>query len=680
MRDNSETNKQKASFKINDFAIELRKLIMPENHLWVNSGYTTVHPLWNQVTGIQGFFSPPYALPDFSLLANYRVNGLTVMDNGNRGKGDVGLLYGGGTWYPDRIVRKGTYHHIKDKKLISFSVVSELIPCSQQNGFLLKINITNRCHKNLIIEIIPLIDPGSPYYLSLDRWQYSLARLKGEKANKINDTTFGNSQLKIHLSLHHTQFKVQPGATQTAYLTVLASNPESQSDQIKSPVKLEQLAVQNWKSKLHKYSSCVPVLDSTIPGLKEYYQRCLVSGLVCIWENPAFQNNPHVATSGMDGGALCSYLWDIGGYAPNMLIHMLKEQIIPIIKQFLSINLSKYYAFTPDGKGTGVRYSYSPWSLIKLVWSAFCHLEPELNLYQQIRDFFLAEEQNYTSQNELFDYGTQENLLEMRSTGWEHFVASPNAERAWCYQRLAELGSYFKETDHTINSWKKMGQKIIEAIENRLWAEKEKWFYCLYPDHHRELIYSIQAFDTAGICSDHISNGLFSHLNDKEFLGSHGVHSISPQDDIHFELNDPDWSGGGAYSGESPQLVQKLFQNNRPELAIKILKRLFWMGCHLPYIPQEHFADKPGSPSYKRANVIAGLAGAEAIIYGLFGLELDLDGTIWMNPHPIPGATIKLENYQMKNRNLSFELQENSIIIRENEKTIYCGEPAKIKI
>lgn len=44
----------------------------------------------------------------------------------------------------------------------------------------------------------------------------------------------------------------------------------------------------------------------------------------------------------------------------------------------------------------------------------------------------------------------------------------------------------------------------------------------------------------------------------------------------------------------------------------QMLRRHFRPGTMTPYIPQEHFCDKPVTLDNKRANIISGRAGPEA--------------------------------------------------------------------
>ena len=46
--------------------------------------------------------------------------------------------------------------------------------------------------------------------------------------------------------------------------------------------------------------------------------------------------------------------------------------------------------------------------------------------------------------------------------------------------------------------------------------------------------------------------------------------------------------------------------------AWDVLRRRFRPGTMTPYIPQEHFCDKPVTLADKRANIISGSAGPEA--------------------------------------------------------------------
>jgi hypothetical protein len=135
-----------------------------EEHIWVNSGFSTVSPKKNTVTGVRGFLSPPFAATDFFFKLNFVVNDHLVPDAGSFGKGDCGLLYSGGTWQPDRIIRNGTYHYITGAGLISIYVTTELIPLYGDAGFLLKYTIKNRDVKSITVKMMPEVNAGKPGY------------------------------------------------------------------------------------------------------------------------------------------------------------------------------------------------------------------------------------------------------------------------------------------------------------------------------------------------------------------------------------------------------------------------------------------------------------------------------------------------------------------------------------
>jgi hypothetical protein len=669
-------------FELSDFALSLAKITAVSHHIFVNSGYTTVQPRSNTVMGVNEFHAPPFAVPEFGMLVGLEVNGHFVKDTASRGKGDVGLLYSGGIWLPHQIERHGTYHHFVKGQLISLGVTSKLVPTINRAGFVLQIELTNRGDAPVKIEVQPQIQPGIPRMIPLDQWLFSTPKLTGETAVSLTPDTWQNNEVKLHLLEENKTLCIEAGDTAVAAIAVAATQPD---ELMQPPDHLSEWideAVNAWQNRLNAYLKNVPSLTSNIPGLRDYYYRSLVSGLVCIWENPAFLLNPHVSTSGMDGGSACSYLWDIGGYAPNMLSLMLGEAILPIARQFKQIDLQKFYAFTPSGDGIGVRYAYSPWSFTKLVTTIAAHLGVPDDLYQALKTLLLEEEKQADRETLLVDYGTQHNLLEMRGAGYEHIVASPNAERAWSLRQLAELAKLVDDTNAPITEWRVRAEQIIESIRTELWDEERGWFKAKYPNGHEAFVYSVQIFDAfrAGACKPEMAEQLLSHLREGAFLGEYGVHSISQEDTTHFELNDPDWSGGGAYSGEGPQLAMALFEQKRPFLATNVLQRHFWMGQHLPYFPQEHDADKPFAPPHKRANIIAGLTGAEAILHGLVGFQPQLNGTLWLEPQLVADGKIRISGYGFRNHVFTVELSQSEMMVWQNGRLVYRGNHKKVQL
>ncbi|MFD7155110.1 hypothetical protein ACFV9C_10940 [Kribbella sp. NPDC059898] len=635
-------------YALDDFAFDLRRAAPPDQ-IWVHSGSTTVTPLPNTVCGVGGWFAPPLAAPDSHLTFTFEVDGHPILDAARPGAGNRGLLPAGGTWYPDRVVRRGSYHHYSDGHLTSFTVRSTLTPNHPTPGYTLTLDFTNRSPNAHTLTIHPTPSPTAPHHVPLNTWGWVPPTPTPTTTAKASTLPFQHSSSRETL---------QPHGQATFVLTVGHSGSRRADDV------LERL----------------PVLTSDIPGLAQYYRRSLASGLVCIWDNPGFVTQPFIATSGLDGGALCAYAWDTGGYAPNLLSLMLGDSIVDIIESFLDADLTDSYAIAPDGTGLGVAYAYSGWSLVALARAASAHQQLDPTLVRRLYDAIAAQDKHFQPVGALRDYGDQSNLLEMRSSGWEHVVASPNAERAWTLDTLAELSDL---TGAALPSTLRAdAQEIRDEVITQLWDPEAGWFRSRYPDGHTELTYSIQAFDALNACPPDVAAALLTHLRPGAFLGEYGVSSVSAEDHLHYETADIDWSGAGAYTGEAPQLALTLWQRGEHDRAWDVLRRLFWMGEHYPYFPQDHYCDKPAAPaSGRRINIIAGLTGSEAILHGLLGIRPQPDGSLIIQPSSISAGTVELTNYTHRGHQVEITLttERTTITVNGHEVppgTVVPGRPS----
>jgi hypothetical protein len=169
-------------------------------------------------------------------------------------------------------------------------------------------------------------------------------------------------------------------------------------------------------------------------------------------------------------------------------------------------------------------------------------------------------------------------------------------------------------------------------------------------------------------------------LVENKFLFSYGVSSISKADSLHYEETDTDWGGGGAYTGDVAQLALDLYREHFPAKAWDVLKRQFWLGELWPYFPQEHFCDRPASPVFKRANIIAGITGAEAILYGLIGLDPRLDGSLWINPQSALEDKIEIKGYGFRKHFIDVVVAASFCKITLDGKLVYQGKPKLLKI
>ncbi|MBB3128502.1 hypothetical protein FHS19_003156 [Paenibacillus rhizosphaerae] len=663
-------------FQLNDFTFDLRASLAPPNHIWVASGYSTVAPLPNTVAGVKGLFSPPFAARDVQLLLNIEADGHTVSDTGNLGKGDCGLLYAGAEWRPDRIARRGTYHYFHEGRLISLFVQSRLVPLADRAGFLLAVRIANRTERSIEVLVKPQLTSGRLCLQPLDDWDYGHPA-PGEPAQPISDDVWENEDVRMSL-LHDASMPsyLAPGEDVERCMAVVLTRSGEESDNTESLAVWEKRTEVRWQDRIDHMCASLPKLESDIPGLEDYYRRSLVSGLICLWEHPDFAMQPFPVVSGIEGAGICCYPWDTGGYAGRLLAMMIgSESMMELAQLMANSGIERHSRFSPSGIGKDVPYSYSLWSFFNLIWSNMEQHGEGQQMYDVMRSLLLCDEDRLPAWGVLLDYGKQHNLLEMRSAAHEHVVSSPNAERAWCYDRLADLAERLGRGE--AERWRDKAEQIRRAIREQLWDEEAGWFVCRYPDGHVERVYTIQAYDTLrmGACTEPMKSALLSHVREGAFLAPYGVSSISEEDTIHYELNDPDWSGGGCYTGEATMLAQTLWEIGEAELAWDVLKRLFWMGRHLPYFPQEHYCDRPAVPSHKRANVIAGLSGAEAILFGMAGLKPGADGKLTVLPHPPHEGKVSVEGYLFRGRSIDIHMEPGYSRIVCDGVVIYEGAP-----
>lgn len=81
------------------------------------------------------------------------------------------------------------------------------------------------------------------------------------------------------------------------------------------------------------------------------------------------------------------------------------------------------------------------------------------------------------------------------------------------------------------------------------------------------------------------------------------------------------------------------------------------MGKQLLYYPQEHSCDVPKVPENKRANIISGVTGLQALLFGMAGINPMLDGSIEINPHPLEEGSVEINGFIFRNRRIDLKFQ-----------------------
>jgi len=418
----------------------------------------------------------------------------------------------------------------------------------------------------------------------------------------------------------------------------------------------------------------LPHFESDNKDLQAFYYRSLVHYITNKWEIPEVVLHPYYSTGGSRGGCFGDYLWD---YSTGWEIHpMFDPQANRAhILHFLSLDLTRCFAFNPlDGKMFGPCYPVNHEKILGLIRFHVLitgdaeFLSEKVN-GMEVWKHALKYAMIHDTGNDtiLTDYGVGgEHHLELRR-GIPYCGIMPdlNGRRVLNYYWAADIAEM---AGHPQPELRKRADALKKLVNDTLWDNQKKW-YAFIHDGKRDFRYTVQMFKLINnpVLDEEKTLGLLSHLNDGEFYSDYGLHSMSKQD-IAYDQIDIDNGGGGGCTIFAPAVAERLYKDGRPEIASEMLRRVLWWGGRVPYWGDSFVAnyidyrhDTPLQCS------LGGVIGAQAIIFGMFGVDAKACGTITVNPHlPSFCETISLKGLKLHGKTIDITVKEKGYEIALN--------------
>jgi hypothetical protein len=382
---------------------------------------------------------------------------------------------------------------------------------------------------------------------------------------------------------------------------------------------------------------------------------------------------------------VCAYLWDAMYLSRVLPLMADRDAIRAMLMQYVAMRPEDHFAFEPfTGQGFGPCYALNAYSLARLFrdyvayhqdWSVFAPAVGGQSLLDRLEQ--LSRIGARSPHEPLLDYGDTTHLLEMRTAGYEHVVPSPNAERIWILRLLADVRDHLRLAG--AEALRAEASAIQSALVSHLWDAGEGWFRCLDSRGRPATVFSVQILTLLGLelLAPEMAARVASHVCEGEFLGSHGLHSVSLADRLHYESGDVDWGGGGTYVGQPSLLIGDLYRMGEWQRAEEVLRRLMWWAEIFPYFPQSIRADRAGYCDFDRPNCIAAIAGVQAITAGLCGIDAQLDGRLAVRPWPLTTGSYSLRGFRWGGESIDLEIDGKRYRVLRDGKTAAsgsCGE------
>ncbi|MBL7737396.1 MAG: hypothetical protein JNL51_18200 [Chitinophagaceae bacterium] len=673
------------------FSLDGSRNILEEDDFGIINGHITTRINYTDVATISGLYAPPYASSDF--LMEIRFFGEKVPTQQYK-------------WYPMEVKRSGELHGVR-------FTTSTVLAAGMRAG-LMEITLENKTKENKTIPIQFNVKGGLDY---VPHWDFA----RPEATKPAPAIEVGNSLVKINsagvvavrtdipglrwfdLAYHwDTRIDLAAGATRTYYVAVAIGYrklpPESDLKQptelvkamIADPKKIINDARQDYTEQLEDLYTKLPKFTAGNKRLEAYYDKSLLHFLITKWKVPEFVLQPYYGTGAVIGGCVANYLWDFG--IPNELFPLYdpkssKEHI----KQFLKIDITQHFLFDPmTGNANGPWYPVNQDKIIELIYYYVLHTGDAAFLSEKVDGMTVLD---HAVKNAMFgddgpdkpvtlvDYGIEgEHHLELRR-GYPYHGIMPdlNGRRYLSYIRVYELTQL---AGKPLSYLPGRAEGLKKLLKDRLWSAKDKWFY-FDIDGKKDLRWTniMYMLINSPVLDKEQKEGMISHLNEEEFLSDYGIHSISKIDQAYDQV-DIDHGGGGSYVAFPSMISQQLYNEGYQKAADDLLQRHLWLAERLPYWGDSHPANFIGYRfDTPLQSTFDATAGAQSVIFGIFGVKVKANGEITINPHtPSFSPDISLKGLKIRGNVIDITANLNDFTVTANNKTYRSkiGKPVVI--
>ncbi len=621
-----------------DLAMDRKNIATKEyEQLWIFNGRGKVYPRRYTLTGFSGF--------EFEhVVNNYRFNfdfvdkksGIVIKDNVHEtmdAQDPLGWNFRPGspyvtvpqheTWFPHYYEKTGTFHKNINGNWVSFGIETRTYVSNKKDEVLMSITLKNRSDTKLELILKPFQIGKEAFVVDTENARMTLSSDLSERTeNGIKWVLPPKSTVTKNFAIQATDLNEEA----PAYFQTDINQRISE-------------AISDANRQFNSIASKFPAFRSDNKKLMNLYKRVIGTMYLSRWEREDFIHNPFWQV----GWFPIITAWDFS-FTSDALAMLNPNIVESIVNDVLNYGkMQSSYIGRNGEQFVQILYIQDPFALQTLIESYVRYTGDitildrkagEFTIYEWMKKWGDLINNKFRTSGPLINMGdANDMLIEIRTDGYDHIVPVVNGLAIHYYKTLAQWSKSKKDTDAL--KYEKWANEIANAFHNELWNDEEGWFYNMYEDGSKDMVWSIHLFDLLNtpILTANERFKLTSHIKSGEFLGKYGMYSISPKDEIHWDLLDCDFGGGGFYMGSPLGIAKSLYAHGESQRAWEIMKRIALLPDHFPYMPQSPRADEPFEIKNGGNMQISSGAALEAIWYGIFGIKLHEDGTISVNPN-----------------------------------------------